>query len=98
MDYTVYYWKDPSTMTTVFLDGIKPTPQNLETTHTKLGTFSAKDKEDLFRNLQAESMPPEIYKRVRVKAPSHTSMSVGDVVQEGNNFFQADICGFARIT
>ena len=73
------------------------TPETLETTHTKLGPFSAKDKEDLFRNMQAETMSPDDYDRVESINPSHTSMSVGDVIQEGKDYFLANICGFSRL-
>jgi len=95
--YTVFYWKDPSLMLKLFLENYKPTVESLTNTHTELGTFNALDKEELFHNMQAETMTPNVLNDVRVQGPSHTSMSMGDVVKEGPAYFVVDVCGFTRV-
>ena len=82
MQYTVYYWKDPSSIRQIFLEGKNPTPETLLNTHIELGPFEALNK---------ESLSPKII------SPVHTSIMVGDVVKDGETYFLRDICGYTKI-
>jgi hypothetical protein len=106
MKYQVYYMRPE-----FFAHGIMgiaglraagklPTLARLTDTHVELGSFEARDLEDLFRKMQGEFWSPngEARNLIMSKGLCHTSMSVGDIAidETGNGSIVADF-GWERV-
>ena len=76
-----------------------PTPTTISKTHVLLGSIAEKDPERVFGLLQGDNWSPrgEARNLVRKLNLSHTSMSVGDIVQIGNKLWIADNIGFKEL-
>jgi hypothetical protein len=77
--------------------GAIPTIQTLPQTHTEIGTVDAPNMEALFMNMQDETMSPDCKLKIQKTKASHTSMSMGDVVKEGNKYYITHAIGFTQI-
>lgn len=76
-----------------------PSPKNLAATHIEVGAIAATDPEDIFEMMQGEAWSPAGQSRGLIVGLGldHTSMSVGDVIQVGDNVFMVDRCGFVLL-
>jgi len=94
MKFGVWYRKDP----TFFFDE-KLTKEQIEKTHVRLMDLEAKSIDDVFSKMQGEVWSPNGEARglIRSKGLRHTSMSVGDVIEENGRFFQVDFFGFREV-
>ena len=99
-DTKVYYMKDPSCVIDVYMDGCEVDADNIEKTHTLLGTVPFQDVDDVFHKMQGEQWSPEGRGNnlIEQKGLRHTSMSVGDIVElsDGERFMVKPI-GWERI-
>ena len=77
--YRVYYRKDPD-----FMIDPNLTIEDIPNTHTLLLTIRAEDEEGAFGYMQGEVWSPQGQARELIEALQlkHTSMSVGDVVED----------------
>jgi hypothetical protein len=69
--------------------------------YVKVITIEAKHLEDVFQRMQAESWSPngEAKDRIMELGLHHTSMSVGDFIEnEHGDFYRVEGCGFERYT
>src|SRR5262245_33549387 len=105
--FSVYYMRPE-----FFRDGIMgaewlnkrsqmPVPGKLNRTHIFLGMFDAEDLEDLFIKMQGEVWSPngEARELIKAKGLQHTSMSVGDLAVDLDNWtvHLVDRFGFVEI-
>ena len=79
--------------------GCLPDPKNLKKTHALIGSVKGTDKERLFHLLQGEMWSPQGEARdiIKKSGSSHTSMSVGDVIEVGGKAFMVDQSGFQEL-
>lgn len=96
--YHVYYMK-PESFWELLRGDVLPTVKDLENTHTYLRSVEAEDLEGVFYRSQGEVWSPngEANALIRVKGLRHTSMSVGDVVQEDGVYYAVAGCGFKEL-
>lgn len=68
-------------------------------THVLLGDVSSTSPEEIYEALQGESWSPEGQARDLIQSLglSHTSMSMGDIVQIGSVLFFCDDVGFKKL-
>ena len=76
--------------------GRLPDPGNLQRTHELLGSVLATDPDQIYRLLQGEVWSPagearQLIKRLNL---THTSMSVGDIIEIGSKVLMVDENGF----
>ena len=76
--------------------GRLPDPRDLQRTHGLLGSIKATDPDQIYRMLQGEVWSPAGESRQLIKSLhlTHTSMSVGDVVEIGSKVMMIDNDGF----
>lgn len=72
---------------------------NLSNTHILLGSVVSKEPEQIFIDLQGETWSAEGEARELVMSLGlgHMSMSVGDIIQIGDNAWICNNCGFTQI-
>ena len=102
----VWYWKED--LGRDFMMGYKWIknhntpfdPNNLEQTHSLVGTLAATDPEQIYMMMQGESWSPQGQARAMIDnlGVGHTSMSVGDVVKTGNKILMVDRMGFTDVS
>jgi hypothetical protein len=75
------------------------TQADLEKNWVKLGTMMPAKLEDIFYHLQGEKWSPngEAYDFIGNSGSAHTSMSVGDIIKDGNKLHIVDRIGFQTI-
>ena len=76
-----------------------PNMRTIDDTHEHLGDIRERGFEKVWRMMQGEEWSPrgEARKLIMKKGLGHTSMSVGDVIQQGSQLFMVDRAGFRRI-
>lgn len=74
-------------------------PENLEATHSLLGTIAETDLERIFAVMQGDHWSPKGEARDLIESAGlgHTSMSVGDVVVRDGQVFVVANMGFMRL-
>ncbi len=79
-----------------FKKGLLPSRSDIGKTHVLVGTLSATDPEVIFEMMQGEKWSPcgEARGLIKGLGLSHTSMSIGDVLQIGDDFYFTDRDGF----
>lgn len=92
--YKVWYRKDPTFRTDYIL-----TEDMIKRTHTLVGKTVAHNLEDLFVKMQGENWSPNGEARPLIERLNlhHTSMSVGDVAECGEQFWQVDFSGWLPV-
>ena len=77
----------------------KITSHNLSSTHKLLAVVDETNLENIFRHFQGEVWSPdgEARELIRGLGLQHTSMSVGDMVQQDNKYYFCDILGWIEI-
>jgi hypothetical protein len=78
-----------------------PKVEALHITHKFVKSVEAEDLEDVFYQMQGERWSPngEARELIRSLGLSHTSMSVGDVIEDENgHFFMVDMIGFSELS
>lgn len=88
--YRVYYMK-PGSFRKFNCGDVLPKVWNLDRTHTFLRSVEAGNLEEVFVACQGEIWSPqgEANGFIRARGLAHTSMSVGDVVEDENGVFHA---------
>ena len=78
----------------------QPDPKNLDKTHIHLIDLEEMDKEDIFHHMQGEVWSPKGEARPIIQAAGvhHTSMSVGDIIKQGDKVYMVDSFGFKELT
>ena len=102
----IWYWKDEyardALMGSKWLKdkGILPDPNDLEKTHTLLGSIESKDLDDIYSQMQGERWSPRGEARglIQELGLTHTSMSVGDIAVVDGNAYLVDSLGFYDLT
>jgi len=76
-----------------------PNMRTIDDTHEHLGGIRERNLERVWRLMQGEAWSPrgEARSLITKKGLGHTSMSVGDVIQQGSKLFMVDRTGFRRI-
>ncbi len=76
-----------------------PDPKNLKKTHVLLGSIKGTNPDSIFYLMQGEIWSPqgEAYDLIGKSGASHTSMSVGDVVETNGKVYIVDRDGFEEI-
>lgn len=76
------------------------TPENISKTHILLGQISETDFDKIFSMMQGERWSPEGEARNLIKGLglTHTSMSVGDVIEKGKTLYMVDTFGFKNLS
>jgi hypothetical protein len=76
-----------------------PDPKNLKKTHVLLGSIKGTDLDRIFYVMQGEiwSAKGEAYSLIKDSGLSHTSMSVGDVIEIGDKVHIIDRDGFEEL-
>jgi hypothetical protein len=76
-----------------------PSRTTLESDYTLVGTVNLEDLEEVFSAMQGEVWSPGGESRGMILAfgLTHTSMSVGDVVEVNGNLFMVDGSGFVKL-
>lgn len=76
-----------------------PDPNNLKKTHSLLGSVKGTNLDRIFYLMQSEIWSPqgEAYDLIGNSGLSHTSMSVGDVIETNGKVYLADIHGFKEL-
>ena len=101
----IWYWKSEAgrdlLMGYEFLEkeGMLPDKNSLKSSYIELGSIKESKLEKIFKYMQGENWSPKGEARdlIRKKKLSHTSMSVGDIIEKGNKLFMVDRFGFAEI-
>lgn len=107
----IYYWKNEHAHTLLmgwsYLEAQNPElatrlrNHDLESSHALLDTIQEKDPtlEILFKHYQAEYWSPNGEARLFIesKGLGHTSMSVGDIIEQNGKFWFCDTLGFKEI-
>ena len=95
MKYQVYYAKNPT-----FWEDPALTCANLAATHVFLTEVEAASLSDVYRKMQAEIWSPggQQNEFIQSKGLHHTSMSVGDVIGAGDEFYEVAMIGFRRLS
>jgi len=77
----------------------KLTVENLPETHAFVCLVLAENMEEAFCKMQADSWSPkgEASSIIRRMGLKHTSMSVGDVLEGKNSYWQCDVAGWGII-
>ncbi len=95
MKFKVFYAINPGF-------GYFPVPkvETLFETHRFVKFVEAKDLEDVFCKMQGENWSPngEARKLIRLLGLKHTSMSIGDVISDGEDYWMVAPVGFVRIS
>ena len=73
-----------------------PDPNNLEKTHSLIGTIAETDPERIFDKLNTWGGEEE-YELLQRKGVHHTSMSIGDIIKMGNKILMVDGYGFKEL-
>lgn len=78
---------------------ILPKKDTLSRTHVKLGEIKEERLDYIYSSLQGENWSPngEASGFIASLGLSHTSMSVGDVIEINDELFLVDIVGFKRL-
>lgn len=78
----------------------KITPESMKKTHILLGQISETDLDKIFSMMQGERWSPNGEARNLIKGLglTHTSMSVGDLIQVGRVIYLVDTIGFTEIS
>jgi hypothetical protein len=95
MKYKVFYAKNPT-----FLENPGLVVEDLARTHVFLCEVEADSLEQAWWAMQGEYWSPNGEARELIQPPctrGHTSMSVGDVVQSGGDFYEVSRTGFRKI-
>lgn len=81
------------------LGGKVPTSNTIEDTHILLGSIRERDLESIFYFLQGEVWSPkgEAWSLIESLGLTHTSMSVGDIVEMDGNLYFTDRFGFKKL-
>lgn len=100
--FKVYYAKNLIQMQLLCLKGYRPTITELKKTHVFLCAINAVDKEDVYRKMQATSDDENDTTRLTLLVKhlklTHTSMSVGDVLQDYvGQYWVVDGIGFDKL-
>ena len=76
-----------------------PTGSTLHRTHRQLGTIGERDLDEIYHLMQGESWSPrgEARDLIKSKGLRHTTMSVGDIIQQGNKVWMVDRLGFVEL-
>ena len=95
MKYQVYYARNPT-----FREDPALTCANLAETHVFLAEVEAASLSDVYWKMQGEVWSPhaEADALIRAKGLHHTSMSVGDVIQAGDEFYEVAMIGFRPLS
>lgn len=91
MKFKIYYFKDFNSKTSV---------EKLKDTHSFVKEIEAQNKEDVFFLMQGEnwSRNGEALSLIEQKKLNHTSMSIGDVIEdELGDVFIVEISGFRKL-
>ena len=75
---------------------MKPDPNNLEKTHSLVGTIAETDPDRIY-NILNNWGGEEVNELLTNKGVSHTSMSVGDIIKIGNRVLFVDKMGFKEL-
>ncbi len=94
----IWYYK-PSVSRFITFGEVKIDPLDLGKTHVLLGSVQETNLDTLFGALQGEAWSPEGEARelIRSKELSHTSMSVGDVVEVHGKAYVCRPMGWAEL-
>jgi|AntDeeMinimDraft_6_1070357.scaffolds.fasta_scaffold01303_4 hypothetical protein len=73
---------------------------DLSRTHVMLGHVGERNLDEIFEMMQGFKWSPngEANDLIRSKGLTHTSMSVGDIIQRGSKLFMVDSTGFSALT
>lgn len=97
MKCRVFYWKDPKYLLLGLTPGVgKPTPDIIETDYKVIWQGEVTDAttpEDIFLKFNALPVPFRLPPGIR-----HTSMSIGDVIQLGEQYYVCMPIGWERIS
>src|SRR5262245_55915818 len=99
MKYKVHYMK-PASIPRFILGGTVPSQSALAETHVFLREIEAMSHEQVWMKQQAESWSPNGEARALIleKGLQHTSMSIGDVIEDEDGFFVVvDAIGFRSL-
>lgn len=79
--------------------GLLPKVDNLEATHTLIGSIASTDCDEIYMAMQGENWSPQGEARdlLRSKGLGHTSMSMGDIAEINGKFFFVDSFGFKEL-
>ena len=82
-----------------FKHGYLPSKAAIEKTHILLGSITAKELETVFDMMQGERWSPHGEARALIQSSGlrHTSMSIGDIIQVGNDYLFVDRSGFVLL-
>jgi hypothetical protein len=70
----------------------------IDETHVFIGSIPETSLDRIFYSLQGEIWNPDGAANDLIKClDTHTSMSVGDIVQIGNDYWFCDICGWVNV-
>jgi len=102
---TIWYWKPEISRDAMMgydwllKQGLKPDKGTIEMNYVNLGSIMESDLNLIYCNMQGEVWSPlgEARELIKSKGLSHTSMSVGDVVEKDGKFFMVDSIGFVEI-
>jgi len=94
-----YVQKHPDDVYPVVRDLFTDVSRHIGITHVLLGTMQRTDLGTIYEDLQGEKWSPNgearsLLTRLGLK---HTTMSVGDIIQQGNRFYFVDRMGFKQI-
>lgn len=80
-------------------NNLLPTRATLSETHIHLIDVELDDLEEIFHYMQGENWSPhgEARELIEAKGLAHTSMSVGDIIVQGNKAFIVDNAGFKEL-
>lgn len=95
----IWYTKDwPAVHMMVHLKTV--TKASVNETHALLGNIDCSDLDTIYRIMQGEAWSPngEACDLLKSLGIDHTSMSVGDVIQIGDDYHLVDFIGFTLLT
>jgi hypothetical protein len=94
MKYKIFYVKNPT-----FLEDPGLVVEDLARTHVFLCEIEADSLEQAWWAMQGENWSPngEARELIQARGLCHTSMSVGDVIQSGGDFYEVSRTGFRKI-